>query len=339
MNQKIFLQISSWRDPFIVNTVRSAYENAYHPEQIIFGCVFQGYEEDMWMIDGLLDISNNIKLTYINAEDAPISITKIRGDIGTAAMTDEEYYMQVDSHTQFKKDWDVYLKAELKIANDHFGKSVITSQVGDFYDWGIPFFGLKKVSIPNEEMFKNISAPVVGKVVYMNNKEQINQSFICANCIFAYSDYIREIPQPDNVVFQYEQPMLAIRSFTGGYNIVSSADVYVAGFNYDEKNIPGRVDFVRNRRPEDPKWISRWSEAEKLNKKYYENILKNRIIDFKNGLLDKRTLEDFINFSKYDPLTLEVFLQSDEDYFNNKRFEVDEKILNKHVEHFKEKNV
>ncbi len=38
---KIFLSISSYKDPLLVNTLQSAYENAHHKENIVFAVVDQ----------------------------------------------------------------------------------------------------------------------------------------------------------------------------------------------------------------------------------------------------------------------------------------------------------
>lgn len=310
LNNKVFLQISAWRDPFMLKTIESAYKNAYSPNDIVFGCVFQGYEEDDWMLDGLHDISPNIKLIKLDANTAPLSLCKIRGEIGCSLMTDEAYYMQVDAHTKFNKYWDIFLKVELDFATKQWGDSIITAQSSNFHRWDDPFIENNQISLPDEETFKQIGAPVVGKLVTKSHSYQVREKFFNANCVFAYSDYVTRVPQPNNVLFQYEQPMMALRTFTGGYSMVSPTKSYTSVFDYHmpEKDMDPYVKYIRF---EDPKWKDKWGQEEQNQKLNYEKVVSENIIDPVNGLLDVRTLEEFIEFTGYNPLTLEVIREQE----------------------------
>lgn len=310
LNNKVFLQISAWRDPFMLKTIESAYKNAYSPNDIIFGCVFQGYEEDDWMLDGLHDISPNIKIIKLDAKDAPLSLCKIRGEIGCSMMTDESYYMQVDAHTKFNKYWDVLLKVELEIATKNFGDSIITAQSSNFHRWDDPFIENNHISLPDEETFKQIGAPVVGKLFIKDGAFQVKEKFFNANCVFAYSDYVKRVPQPNNVLFQYEQPMMCLRTFTGGYWMVSPTKSYTSVFDYHmpEPNMDPYIKYIRF---EDPLWRDKWGQEEANQKIQFDNIITNNIIDETNGLLSVRTLDEFMEFTGYNPMTLEVFGNTD----------------------------
>jgi hypothetical protein len=307
LNNKIFFQIAAWRDPFVMQTIQHAIKNAYSPKDLVFGVVFQGYEEDNWMIEGIHDLGAEVRLIKIDANDAPLSLCKIRGPIGCSVMQDESFYIQVDSHTKMNYHWDISLMAELELASLLFGKSIITAQSSNFHKWDDDFIENNQISIPDAETFAMIGAPVVGKLEVKTDTVQVKEKFFNANCVFAYSDFVREVPQPSEILFQYEQPMMALRTFTGGYWMVSPTRSYSSVFDYhnvdDEHE---RDEYIKYIRFEDPLWKDKWGNKEQENKQLYEKILREEIIDKDNGLLDKRTLSEFIDFAGYNPLTLEV---------------------------------
>lgn len=312
LNNKIFFQIAAWRDPFVIQTIEHAIKNAYSPKDLVFGVVFQGYEEDKWMIDNIHNLGAEVRLIMIDANDAPLSLCKIRGPIGCSVMQDESFYIQTDSHTKMNHHWDISLRAELELANKLFGKSIITAQSSNFFRWDDDFIENNQISIPDEEVFKNIGAPVVGRLEVKKDTVQVKEKFFNANCVFAYSDFVRDVPQPSEILFQYEQPMMALRTFTGGYWMVSPTRSYSSVFDYHNgMESKSRDSYIKYIRFEDPVWMERWGNKEQQNKELYEKILREEIIDKDNGLLDKRTLAEFIDFAGYNPLTLEVTRQHD----------------------------
>ena len=56
---KIFINIASYRDPLLLDTINSAYENAYNKENLIFGIVEQETVENAINID-LIEFKNQI---------------------------------------------------------------------------------------------------------------------------------------------------------------------------------------------------------------------------------------------------------------------------------------
>lgn len=300
MNGKIYIQIAAWRDPLLFDTIKSAIKNAKFPDRLTFTCVFQGYKEDLWMIEPIRELDAKINLITVDARVAPLSLCKLRGEVGSSLITDEQYYMQVDSHSKFAPNWDTDLKTELSLAVKKYGpKTIITSQITGFSDWDAPFTYSTMTSIPDGEMFKKIGAPVVGKWTVKNPNTQTVERFFNAACIFSLTDFVRDVPQPDNILFQYEQPMMALRTFTAGYTMVGPTKSYVGGFDFPDHS-------ARHRRQDDPLWNNAWGKLESDNREHFNNIIDNNFIHYKNGLLTNKTLNDFIDFMQYNPRTLET---------------------------------
>lgn len=308
MNHKIYLQIAAWRDQEIAKTIKSAYSNAEYPDNITFAITWQGYKEDDWMLDEIYSLPGNIKIIKLDASTAPLSLCRIRGEIGSSLITDERYFMQVDSHSMFQKQWDTSLISELEIANDFFGKSIITSQATSFWSWDEPFIENDLVTVPNQELFDQIGAPVVGEFYVKRPNTQVREVFFNAGCVFAYIDFVKDVPQPRDILFQYEQPVMGVRAFTAGYNMISPARSYVAVLDF-YKNPYGNPQ--HHTRKNDPLWKEKWGEKEKQNEQLFKDIMSGRIHDPNNGLLSEKTLEEYIDFVGYDPVTLKVFRDHD----------------------------
>ena len=112
MFNKIFISIASYRDPVLIDTVNSALANASNPDRLSFGLVIQDIEKD------IPDFSKykNISIVTMHPRDA-------RGagfarDIAISLIKDEEYFLQIDSHTMFESGWDELVIEEFNKAKD-----------------------------------------------------------------------------------------------------------------------------------------------------------------------------------------------------------------------------
>ena len=108
MLNKIFISLACYRDPEITPTIRDAYNKAKNKHLIVFGVYAQMAETD-----------EKIDLSFIeNQEQIRLLVkdnTKARGPsyaryiIYNKLYKDELYYLQIDSHTRFVKNWDTEL--------------------------------------------------------------------------------------------------------------------------------------------------------------------------------------------------------------------------------------
>ena len=108
MLNKIFVSLACYRDPEITPTIWDAYNKAKNKHLIVFGVYAQMGETD-----------EKIDLSFIeNQEQVRLLVkdnTKARGPsyaryiIYNKLYKDELYYLQIDSHTRFAKNWDTEL--------------------------------------------------------------------------------------------------------------------------------------------------------------------------------------------------------------------------------------
>lgn len=106
---KIFINIASYRDPTLVRTIRSALDNAKHPENLVFGICLQYFDYEIPDLSFVPD--NQLKIISYHPNERP-GVTRVRYEI-SKLVTDEYWYLMIDSHTNFEKEWDDILIAQM----------------------------------------------------------------------------------------------------------------------------------------------------------------------------------------------------------------------------------
>jgi glycosyltransferase involved in cell wall biosynthesis len=103
-NNKIFIQIASYRDPQLLPTIRDCINNSKYPKNLVFSIAWQHSIEDSW--DTLDEFKNDKRFKII---DVPYQDSKgvcwARNAV-QQLYTDEKYTLQIDSHMRFDKNWD-----------------------------------------------------------------------------------------------------------------------------------------------------------------------------------------------------------------------------------------
>ena len=95
-NNKIFIQIASYRDPQLIPTLKDCIKNAKKPENLVFSIAWQRSKEDVW--DNLDEFLNDkrFKIIDINYEDSK-GACWARNQL-QQQYNGEEYTIQLDSH-------------------------------------------------------------------------------------------------------------------------------------------------------------------------------------------------------------------------------------------------
>lgn len=234
-NGKIFVSIAALEEPSLVDTIKNCLKNAKNPNNIIFGISLQySNEPDLSFIDNqsriikypLPDYNNNIGPGIIEIRNAIKKLHK-----------DEEYFLQIDSHTVFDKNWDNTLIVDL----DKFeNKTIISKQLWqqermDSYvtkysiDMSRPQGLLIGYTSEQDEDVSNII-----KEKRIKNLYYFKNTYLSGNFIFTKSKWLYEVPI-SNHKYVYEEVEPAIISYCYGYDIVSplrSNQVIFSGIDY-----------------------------------------------------------------------------------------------------------
>ena len=224
----IFISVVSYRDTHLEMTLKSAVKNAKYPEELKFGIVNQDIER------------NKIDLSFLPNYSLITMHPKFARGVGFArskAMSlyeDETYYCQIDSHTQFAKNWDINSIKQLKLAEQKaHNKKIILSSYPPPYS-----FENNKIFIHTKSTEEYPVEPVKHKAFLRINgdwgatripfdnlecglPEQCNT--ILGGYVFASGKIVEEIPYDSDISFMGEEICFAMRAWTRGWDIYAPA--------------------------------------------------------------------------------------------------------------------
>jgi hypothetical protein len=220
---QIFVSIASYRDPEILRTVTNLINNSKYPKNIWIHIYEQNGTNDK-SVSGLpqllLDKSNVILETvpYENAMGPNWARYLIQ-----KKWDNEEYYLQIDSHTMFDKNWDTRLIKMLKELPD---LSVLTQYPPEYdlvtgkYDTKILRSGLYVEGIKVNDHFTRIQSEYhIGKPP---NKPFKSQAWgACFS--FSKSNILRDAPYDPYLFYLFfgEELDITLRLYTRGWTFWS----------------------------------------------------------------------------------------------------------------------
>jgi hypothetical protein len=280
-NNKIFIQIASYRDPELIPTIKNCMDNADHPENLYFGICWQhGEEED------LSEYLNNpqfkiISIHYSKTNGCCWARNKVQ-----QLYDNEEFTLQLDSHHRFIKGWDsILINMYKELKEKGFSKPLITTYLPSYdpendpkgralIPWQINF---KEITYDNQVLFipSNIDN-------FRSLSEPMSAKFYSAHFAFTSGNFVKEVPHDPELYFTGEEMSITVRAFTYGYTLFHP-HILIAWHEYTRKN--------RVKQWDDDK---EWWKKDKYSKQHYLSIFKNHGV---YGIGSERSINDYIQFS------------------------------------------
>lgn len=290
---KIFISIASYRDPQLIPTIEDAINNASKPENLIFGIGWQHSPEDEW--DNLDKYKNDERFRikdvhYLDSKGACWMRHEIQ-----KLYKNEAYYMQLDSHHRFVKDWDKQCIKMIKdLQKDGHKKPLLTAYISSFNPdndpaerqhepWWMTFDRF----IPEGAVFF-LPATIPG---WQEMTKPIPSRFLSAHFIFTLGSWAKEVPYDPEYYFHGEEISLAARSYTWGYDLFHPHKV-VAFHEYTRRGRTKQWD-------DDKEWHLRNQAAHKKNRILFGmDGEDSNSIDFGvYGFGKERTLDQYERYS------------------------------------------
>ena len=231
----IFISIACYRDPEIVRTIKSAIDNASNLNELYFGVVLQEFEKDYpdfsWV--------PNLSIKYMHPRDAR-GAGFARAEV-MAMYSNQDYYLQIDSHTIFEKNWD------LTCINEHNKAKDISKNDKIILSYFPPAFHIESNGtiffIKNDKEkppYPTRQKPILNRrnewtaerIEFsdktMSAPEQ--SSTVLAGFIFTTGNIVKEVPYDPDISFFGEELCFAMRAWTRGWDIYSPSKVIVHHF-------------------------------------------------------------------------------------------------------------
>lgn len=301
----IFISIASYQDPLLVSTIFSAYENAENKNDLIFSICDQS--------DNTIDINGITFSDQIHYDHVDPLFSKgpcWARHRAQSFFNEEDFFLQVDSHTLFAPEWDsIFIKQLEKISanqeiDEYFKKPIITSYPRSFkvLDFEKGLFELctgdkhtQVITYRKDSLFlKGSFSRQIG--IPTKHTDITHAILLAAGCIFTKGAFVKEIPYDPNYYFYGEELSLAMRAFTNGYSFFHIPDVPLFHLYTDTSNIPRKLHWDPE---DDQKRAVKWTELDKKSLNRLDDLFADKVEE-PLSLGKERSLEDYALISGID---------------------------------------
>ncbi|MFT2111180.1 GlcNAc-transferase family protein [Marinomonas sp. 2405UD68-3] len=300
---KIFVSIASYCDELLFFTLRDCYQKAEKPENLVFAVIDQNDASQKDAIDAL-SFADQIRYVYINKMET-FGVSWAR-NMAFSLFDNEEYLLQIDSHTYFEQGWDdnlltQYTKILEKSAKpilsvypyafcfDADEQPVFTKPTGEF---------VMELRPHPDTSLTDDCAVLRFRAGHVKTTEPVNGCHIAAGFIFTKSAFIEEIPYDPYLYFHGEEQSLSVRAYTRGWDIYHPTWIPLyhhykeSGVSYTNQHWH---ESVRDKRRLKHAQLKQRSQ-ERVNRLFYGDGMLGSAY----GLGQVRSLGDFIRFSGID---------------------------------------
>jgi hypothetical protein len=249
---KIFISLAAYRDPDLINTVKSFYNNAENKERLFFSLV--SHEDVENIFDFGFIPKNQIsyqKIDYRLADGACSG----RHLANSLLSKKYKYFLHTDSHSRAKKNWDSLLVSEYLRCSKKWGDEYIFTKYphGFTIDWGTNGIGADKINLDNESAHKVV--PVWDEIesVYLLRWQDIEDLEygdrvygFAANFAFGSVLAFMKAPYDPYLYFLGEEISLGLRLSAKGVNLVAPT-INAIWTNYDRDNGKRNFHWIDNK--------------------------------------------------------------------------------------------
>jgi peroxiredoxin len=219
---RIFVRLASYRDAECHPTVEDAFAKAAHPERVSFGICWQFQPG----VDERVPSSSRprqVRFLRVPArETRGVCWARFQAE---QLWRDEEYTLQVDSHSRFAPGWDVTMLAELGRCPSP--KSVLSTSPSCYTPPDVlepdPALLLRSAAPFNEDGTLHFRAHF-----YDGKPDRpVPGAFVSGGFLFSRAELLREVPYDPYLYFNQEEAAYALRLYTHGWDVFSPTEVLV----------------------------------------------------------------------------------------------------------------
>jgi glycosyltransferase involved in cell wall biosynthesis len=291
-NNKIFIQIASYRDPQLLPTIRDCINNSKYPKNLVFSIAWQHSIEDSW--DTLDEFKNDKRFKIIDIDYKKSEGACWARNLLQQQYDGEDYTLQLDSHHRFIKDWDEELINMLNGLKDKgVKKPLLTGYVSSFDPDNDPQLREMKPWKMNFDRFIPEGAVFFIPATiddYLDRTEPVPARFYSAHFCFTLGQFCIDVPHDPQYYFHGEEISIAVRAYTHGYDLFHPHKV-VVWHEYTRKGRTKQWD-------DDPIWVTRNNNCHKRNRKLFE--MDGEVKDEDFGVYDfgtERTLSEYESYA------------------------------------------
>ena len=231
-HKTIFVSVSAFNEEDLLNTLENAMATAKNSKRLFFGIFYHNTEG---IFKDLSMYSSNV---YTTSHESMLGVGVSRS-LANQFYNGEDYYLQIDAHTIFDNWWDDRLIADLELIKNS-GKSkkpIISYYLPSWIRLDDDSIVLDKSSYnqtlvwDHEQMdssYWDIPIMSTQRVSWSLEEDPFKKHYgIAAQFLFSDGSFCKEIIPDQQIMFYGEEPALALRCFSAGYDVFTTATSYM----------------------------------------------------------------------------------------------------------------
>lgn len=235
----IFVSVASYRDEECSLTLDTLFNKAEFPERIFVGICEQnkeGIAKELCLSSKVLKYRSNIRITKIDYKNAK-GPTYARYYC-SKLWRGEQYYLQIDSHTFFNKNWDsdlINMIEQIKSNPNESLKPVLSVFPPTKEQMNIE----GHPEMDNGKIHNDIPIIYCGWSNSSDVPKRSNKPWAAAGFLFLESDFLHSVPFDPNLshLFQLEEILFSARLWTNGWNFYTP-NKKIAYHHYNREKAP-----------------------------------------------------------------------------------------------------
>jgi hypothetical protein len=294
--------VASYRDEVCNSTIKSLFENAEDPKRVFVGICQQNKEGEDKECNQSFENSPNVRMLRIPYYEAK-GPTYARYLCSTL-WDGEQYFLQVDSHSKFIKNWD---SISIQMIQDIKSQGLSQKPVLSHYPKEIESYENEteetKKNVPRicKTFFNDRGMLSFMGAVELDTKGQFYKTpYVSGGMVFCESSFLKELPFDPNLPYLFvgEEILHSVRFYTNGWDVFTP-----------NQNIVFH-EYTRENKPKIWTDNTTYSDEPAVNKvKYYLHLIDQdasqlspdvKINMDKYGLGNTRSLESFWKFTEID---------------------------------------
>lgn len=292
MNNKIFIQIASYRDPQLLPTIKDCIAKAKNPKNLVFSITWQHNIDDEW--DTLSEFKNDKRFKIIDIDYRDSQGACWARNLLQQNYNNEAYTLQLDSHHRFIENWDEECINMIKqLQSKGHAKPLLTGYIPSFDPENDPAGRINEPWKMNFDRFIPEGAVFFLPAAIDNWREltgPIPARFYSAHFCFTLGQFVLEVPHDPEYYFHGEEISIGVRAYTWGYDLFHTHKV-IAWHEYTRNGRKKQWD-------DDPKWSTKNDTCHNRNRILFGMDGLEQNIDFgKYGFGPVRTLYDFEKYA------------------------------------------
>jgi hypothetical protein len=216
-DERIFIQIQSYRNAELPLTIQSALHSAAEPERLRFGICWQ-YDE--WTH---ADLEPYLDDDRFSIHEVYYRYSRGRAwarDQANRAYAGEPYFLQIDARTRFDRDWDSRLIAMLESTDS--SKAILTTYPPGYKtrDDGEVIMsvdtGVQRLTL--DRLRPDLTTLLRGEMV-PSTEAPGPSLFVATGFMFGHGEFCREVPTDPEMGLDAEEISTTVRAFTHGWDM------------------------------------------------------------------------------------------------------------------------